>query len=325
MWILNKVVLIAASILLFNSCCYFQSKGKSAGISRDTTIIRNDYLEIKSKSFGAELISIKSKKNGLQYLWQGDTISWQDHAILQFPIIANVKEDRYIYEGKEYEIMSHGFARISLFSISNQTDTSITYTLKSNEETLAMYPFHFTFNVSYTLIKNKLEVTYFIQNTGNEIMYFSAGYHPGFRCPIYKNEAFEDYILSFEKVETAKTYTFKGNLLTEDMRDVFGNTNQIQLSKSLFELDALVFEGLSSTAVTLMNKNSNIPSVTIEYGNVPYLAIWSSYKESPFVCIEPWFGLPDVEGKVSNLKNKVGIEQLVPNETFNWKCSILFH
>ena len=293
-------------------------------LSNDTIIIQNDYLEVKSKSLGAELISIKSEKSGLQYLWQGDTISWQDHAILQFPIIANVKDGRYTYKEKQYEIMSHGFARVSPFAIANQTDTSVIYALKSNKKTFAMYPFYFTFNVSYTLIKNRIEVAYYIQNIGNDTMYFSAGYHPGFSCPIHKNETFEDYVLSFEKNETAKSFTFNGNLLTDEMREIFGGGNQIPLSKALFAHDALIFEGLKSTKVMLQNKSNANPTIIINYGKVPYLAIWSTDKESSFVCIEPWFGLPDLAGREKDLKNKVGIEVLTPNNTFSWECSIVF-
>ena len=32
-------------------------------------------------------------------------------------------------------------------------------------------------------------------------MLFSIGAHPGFKCPIFKNEKMEDYFLEFEKIE----------------------------------------------------------------------------------------------------------------------------
>ena len=52
------------------------------------------------------------------------------------------------------------------------------------KQTLAVYPFQFAFSVKYTLIENIVQVTYIVENTGSDKMYFSVGGHPAFKVPI---------------------------------------------------------------------------------------------------------------------------------------------
>lgn len=40
--------------------------------------IENDSLQVTVETFGAELKSLKSRKSGLEYLWQGDPQVWKD-------------------------------------------------------------------------------------------------------------------------------------------------------------------------------------------------------------------------------------------------------
>ena len=37
-------------------------------------------------------------------------------------------------------------------------------------------------------------------------MYFSIGGHPAFKCPVFKNEDYNDYTLEFEHLENSETY-----------------------------------------------------------------------------------------------------------------------
>lgn len=45
-----------------------------------TVIIQNDQLIAEIAEHGAELISLKSKEHGLEYIWQGDPAYWGRHA-----------------------------------------------------------------------------------------------------------------------------------------------------------------------------------------------------------------------------------------------------
>lgn len=55
----------------------------------------NDSLQVTVETFGAELKSLKSRKSGLEYLWQGDPQVWKDTAPFLFPVVARQRNDSY--------------------------------------------------------------------------------------------------------------------------------------------------------------------------------------------------------------------------------------
>ena len=57
-----------------------------------------------------------------------------------------------------------GFARDLPFDLFEQTATSITFVLKSDENTFERYPFEFALYVKYTLHENQLVVNYRVYN-----------------------------------------------------------------------------------------------------------------------------------------------------------------
>jgi len=279
--------------------------------------IQNNNLKVVVKSMGAELLSIKLKKDNTEYLWQGDTITWGDHAILQFPIIGNVANNQYSLDGVVYNIMSHGFARISNFRISAKGINFIEYQLESNDETRKIYPYNFIFTVKYLLEKQSLQVIFRVKNTGTDAMHFTLGYHPGFNCPLLpEKESFTDYYLEFQKKETLQRTFLENNLLTDKKEIVINNTNILGVTKELFSDDALVFEQIKSRCVSLKSKISD-KSVTMKIADAPYLGIWSPAKNGNFVCLEPWYGLADFKDKIVDFKNKAGMKKLLPNDSFN--------
>ena len=85
--------------------------------------ISNGILEVQIAETGAELRSIR--KDGAEYLWQGDEKHWKRHAPLLFPFVGRLTEKRYVYKGESYEMSSHGFAPTSAFAVaSNNGDAA---------------------------------------------------------------------------------------------------------------------------------------------------------------------------------------------------------
>ncbi|NLR89940.1 aldose 1-epimerase family protein [Flammeovirga agarivorans] len=321
--------IIITSLLLLSilfGCETTKTSNDTTSIFQDTLQLKNDFLTVKVKTFGAELISIQSNQDQQEYLWQGDTISWQDHAIVQFPIVCNVKDDKYTFEGKEYEIMSHGFGRVSQYTVDILSDTSVILSIQSDENTKKMYPFDFTYAVSYTLINNKVNVSFDIKNSGSKEMFYSSGYHPGFNCPLDDNATFSDYQLSFEKEETIESLTLEKGMVTSQKRPFLNANSNFALTKKAFEQDVFILEKPSSKTVSInkINATEQDKSVVLTFGDVPYLGIWSPSNESPFVCIEPWFGLPDDEGDRVDFNEKKAIRHLQPNDKFQWDFAMEF-
>ncbi len=58
-------------------------------------------------------------------------------------------------------------------------------------------------------------------------------------------------------------------------------------------------------------------AVTLDISDFPYLAVWSpEEKQAPFVCVEPFRGLPDRYGRPVELSEKDGEQWLFP-EMYN--------
>ena len=106
-------------------------------------IIENEAVKISVADMGAELMSLILKSDHTEYLWQGDEKYWAGRATNLFPICGRLTDGKYIYQGEEYEMVLHGFAKKSIFSVVEQKKDSITFSLRANEETLKIYPFDF--------------------------------------------------------------------------------------------------------------------------------------------------------------------------------------
>lgn len=52
-----------------------------------TVIIQNDQLIAEIAEHGAELVSLKSKDNNLEYIWQADPAYWGRHAPFYFHLL----------------------------------------------------------------------------------------------------------------------------------------------------------------------------------------------------------------------------------------------
>jgi len=286
-------------------------------------ILENSKLKIAVKKEGAELCKITSIKNGKEFMWHADPNIWKGYAPNLFPIIGALKNGTYNYNNASFKMDKHGFVRGNTdIELHEQTPTSLTFLLTSNNSLYKIYPFKFNFYITYLLKDTSLEVIYTVKNCDSKSMYFSVGGHPAFKCPIYKDENYNDYTLEFETIENAKTHliNMESGLISSGTKPVFNGTNKINLSYDLFNNDALVFKDLVSKKVTLKSKTyGNILSVS--FNDFPYLGIWAK-PNANYVCIEPWLGIADHENTNQELKTKEGILSLEANSSFKSQYTI---
>lgn len=286
-------------------------------------ILNNDFLEIQIKSAGAELCAINAIKNKNTFMWHADPKIWGSHAPNLFPIIGCMKDDAYIYNNQRYNMTKHGFVRNNeSIVVKSQIENQITFLLQSNAELYKMYPFHFEFEISFTLYKNVLTVNHTIKNRDDQPMYFSLGGHPAFKCPLSQSETYTDYILEFSENETSESYllNMESGLVTDQTKPVFTAPNTIGLRGDLFNEDALIFKDLKSRQVALKHKTKGTV-LTVKFEDFPYLGLWAK-PEAPYVCIEPWLGIADAETTNQKIEAKEGILALDANNTFSASYSI---
>lgn len=277
--------------------------------------ISNEILSIKVATRGAELQSIYHKQHQLEYMWSGDPAYWGKHSPVLFPIVGELKNNTYNYMGKTYTLSRHGFARDMEFAITEQTEHSITFSLKSNDETAQKYPFQFEFSVKYVLVQNALHISFIVQNQGEETMFFSVGAHPAFKVPLVEGTGFEDYQLVFNERETAGRWPISTEgLIKTEPTPLLQHENILPLRKALFSSDAIVLKNLQSTSLSIISPKT-ARGLQVDFKNFPYLGIWET-KGADFVCIEPWCGIADSVNASGNIEEKEGINSLKPSAKF---------
>ncbi len=278
--------------------------------------IKNDLLSISVLEKGAELCSIKSLQSGNEYIWQADPDVWASHAPNLFPVIGCLKNGSYTFKGKTYQIPKHGIVRnnenIELIPTS---ENELCFRLRYDENTLKIYPFKFEFLIHFILKKNSIQVKHTVRNEDIEPMFFSLGGHPAFNCPFNERESYKNMCLEFEKNETKPIWEVLNNgLIGTKNYPYLENSNNIQLTKKLFENDALIFKNLKSNTVNLKSTESG-SQIKFEFTDFPYMAFWAK-PAANYICIEPWLGIADSESHDGNFETKEGIIKLQGKSDF---------
>ena len=285
--------------------------------------LQNDILTVQVSDFGAEILSVK--RGECEYIWVGDPAFWSSHAPLLFPVCGRFFEGKYTHEGKIYEIACHGFIRKAPLTLERVNDTSICFRVESTEETKKIYPFDFVLKIWHILEGESVTTRFEIENTGDVVLPATVGGHPGFNVPLDGEGEFDDYYLEFGKlcspdqIEISPRGLFTGKKTAYPLVD----GNKLPLSHKLFEIDGIFLSRMDST-VTLKSKGST-RAVTLEYPDMPYLGVWHSAKsEAPFVCIEPWCGLPGYDGEMHDINTRHDMFHILPGKTHTAEFKVTF-
>lgn len=253
-------------------------------------------------------------------MWNGDPQWWEGTSPVLFPIIGGLHKGVYRFQGKEYSLGSHGFARKKLFDVVSCSSQAVSFKLNADEDTRNVFPFEFSLTVTFAMDFSGISVRYEVVNLSSAgEMFFSIGSHPAFRLP-FDEGILENYYLHFDQPEHALRYYFSNGCLTEETGEAFNNSRQIFLTRKLFDKGPLIFKDIASKEVSICKSRGN-RRITVHF-DTPYLALWSKPKGAPFVCIEPWSGLPDPVGFNGTIEQKPGIQSLKPGETFTSGFSI---
>ena len=263
------------------------------------TILDNGTLRVEIDKIGAEIRSVL--KDGKNRMWLGDEKYWSGVAPILFPICGGMPNGKYTYKGETYEMQKHGFARKMPFEVEATSDDTATFMLSSNLETLKNYPWKFEFRVKYTLVGDKIKVEYFVLNKSDNTMYYSIGAHEAYNCP----EGIEAYDIVFEKAEDLKTYRLEGLALSGETQTILNNAKVLPLKEEYFQDDALIFKNIKSKKASLVNRATGQETV-VSFPEFPYLLLWHPVG-APFMCIEPWCGIPSTKGDSIDITEKEGI------------------
>ena len=277
--------------------------------------LKNEKLTVTISSHGAELQSIKNAE-GREYLWQGDEKFWPRRSPLLFPIVCGLWKDEYRVDGHTYNLPRHGFARDMDFEVVEKTDTSVTYTLESNEQTRDVYPYDFELDVTYLLNDDAISVIWSVKNTGKDEMHFQIGGHPAFNLPgVNEGDKMHGSIL-FDNVEPlTRIIGNTGGCIKPERHELKTDRQVWNFDEESFADDAVILDK-SQVGLAVIQDAEGQPQVGLSF-EAPCVGIWSPYgKNAPFVCIEPWYGVHDWAGYEGEFKDKYLMNHLLPGAMF---------
>ncbi|RHW52413.1 aldose 1-epimerase family protein [Bombilactobacillus bombi] len=271
--------------------------------------IKNSHYQVNIDSHGSQMIKIINKDYHFNYLWDG--LEWPKHAPILFPAIGRSNNDSYMLNGKKYSMPQHGFAADQEFSIISHTEDRAILELQSNQETKSQYPFNFRLQVIFNLLSSGLSISFIVKNLNQDDMPFSLGSHPAFKVPIANQGRFDNYYVDFvgnkEPLKVyeiiKKPYPYRTGKLESINTE---GLHTIKLNHQIFKsgLRIILNHDINEVIVHSLKNKHSISLMVSDFDNV---CLWTKEDSNlPFLCIEPFNGLPDIYGNTVDWYKKEG-------------------
>ncbi|MBD1431752.1 aldose 1-epimerase family protein [Sphingobacterium sp. DN00404] len=273
-------------------------------------VIENSYLRVEIHSAGAELRSLYDKKQLRELLWQRDPKFWGKSSPVLFPFVGELKDGNYRHDNETYKMPKHGFARNCDFEVVRHTEEEISFLSLSTDVTKQFYPFDFELYLHYKLHHTRLSCTYEVRNRSSFDMLFSIGGHPAFQLDLSPGRDVSDYYLAFPDDHMLKRYFIRDGLLHSQPQWQGLEGLRLYLQNDMFKDDAWVLKDLRSTEIYLKNRIGDY-QIKLDFAGFPYLGLWAPMG-APFICVEPWCGVNDLETHTGDLERKEGVIRLDP-------------
>jgi galactose mutarotase-like enzyme len=251
--------------------------GTTCHISKDETTVVLD-------SHGAKVLSLEHTGRNILYY---DPYDISHSGIpLCFPNFGPLENGTLIVNGKHFNMGQHGFIRDWNFEIIHKSTDSVTYALKSNMDSLIVFPFAFEFTAKYSIIKNGITMELIMKNNSQKTMTIAPGVHPYFAVDnpmdIFLNTRADrgnNNLDSYRETELEESGVFK---ITNCDKDGL-KTVLVQGVPDMH----LINHGLKKTNIMIGNER------TIEIVSDPdvfnRMTVWRKASDSKFICVEPAF------------------------------------
>ncbi len=276
----------------------------------ETVTISGGGLTARIRYRGAELCSLVGPARE-EVLWQAGP-AWPRHAPILFPIVGKLAEDQLHHRGRNYRMTQHGFARDRRFTLEEQSEARVRFSLEDDAETAASYPFRFKLNVTFRIADGMLAITYHIANPGEASLGASIGAHPAFRWPLRHGVAKNAHTLTFSHSEAAPIRGLRGGLLDPAPRPTPIDGTVLHLDESLFAEDAIILDRLASRWACYAAPGCE--PVAVAWEGFKTLGLWSK-PGTDFLCIEPWYGMASPIGFDGEFFDKPGVFTIAPEES----------
>ena len=260
-------------------------------------IIENDCLRVTITSLGAEVISVVNKETGKELWWNADPAYWAGYSPILFPACGGLWNGEYKYQGKTYKMVKHGFVRTMEFTPASEPEYGrISLSVQETEETMEQYPFAFNLTITYTLEGKTLTCNASVANPSDtEVLHYQIGGHPAIMLPDFQKDA---EVVGYMRPEPKEGLS----VVRASEQGCFGGERYyvpqteeglIPISVDTFHNEALIFDKWQVKAMTLLRTDKKTEICRISHG-APVLLVWQMTDLlCPYVCVEPWYGMPD--------------------------------
>ena len=277
------------------------------------------YIELRS-SGGASKVQISLNEGGrlsnlvfedTQVLADFDASTYKNNyaSSILFPFVSRIKDGKYTFNNSKYKLNCnevdknnalHGLVYNKTFACTKKAltlnDASVTLQYKDYGEHQG-FPFKFNIELTYTLNKKGIIVSVNIINKDEKTFPFSLGWHPYFYSKNLDNST-----LNFS---SNKKYIF-------DNQQIISGTTNLNIEMP-FQLKAVTLDDC------YLLKTNKIDFLTPEYS----FKIASTSKENFLQLYTPEvynvIAIEPMTGAGNNFNNKIGLQTLQPNETYNMK------
>ena len=232
-----------------------------------------------------------------------------------FPFANRIKDGAYSFDGNSFKFeineagnnnALHGLVFNKTFHIIAQETTEDFASVKlvyTEENESPGFPYTYSIQVEYLLKVDALDINILVTNTDPKTFPFTIGWHPYFSC--------SDLFKSTLSFDSNKQITFDERCLTKEIIDIKNESGFAIKDK---QLDDCFILNSGKTQFNTLYYSLLINASSKEN----FLQIYTPPRANT-IAIEPTTGVSD------SFNNKIGLQTLKPNETYNvtWNVKLL--
>lgn len=193
-------------------------------------------------------------------------------------------------DGKVQTMPQHGFVRSGTTRVTEQTDEGFAAEWVPDEIAIAAYPFHYRFGIDYRLDPHRVRVRLQLENLGPEPMPWAPGHHFYFGLPFTRELTRANWRIGHNASSAVRH------------RDDGGFDPEPANAPLHFDDPAISNRILVGTGIEPLRITSERAPFDLEIrasADAPEhlcTVLWTESEDSPFYCVEPWYGLPNGGG-----------------------------
>ena len=285
------------------------------------SIIKSNTLCVEINEVGSTLESFCDLNGNTELLWQGSEDSWTGKDVTIFPFVARLKDEYYTVNGVKYTMPLHGLCVDHKFEIDSISQSRVEHKFVWNDESLKHYPYKFDLRVIHEVVGDKYIKTMRVTNVGDETMYFMLGGHPAIALTSKGDCDTSDNYIQFSKQMCPKNYYLNevGHFITH-YGDIDG-FDRLYCDKALMKKYKTLILADEKFEDIQVVRGDGI-KLAFDLNCPPILAFWSHPDKGEYICVEPWWGIPDFVEPKREIKEKERINSLDAGETFEYSFAI---